>query len=216
MTTRLTKNPRRKKAVRTYSSPLREEQAEQTRLRIMQAYGDEICQGDQGEITMRQVAERAKVAVPTLYRNFTSIDELSDAYWAWFEPKLGAFADIAEADDLPGFTAGLFERFSAFASQLKALNESRAGRRTRNRSVPRRNQIFRQKLAPVVKGMSEREALGATAVCKVLSSGFVWQILTEEWGLDGKEAGQAVAWAMRTLIQTLRQNPKTKLAPQSS
>src|SRR5438045_1736251 len=96
-----TKRPPPRRRVRRYASPLRAEQAEQTRLRIIQAYGDEVCSGDDSDITVQQVAARARVSVPTLYRNFASLEVLGDAYWSWVEPQLGAFEAIKGPDDLP-------------------------------------------------------------------------------------------------------------------
>jgi AcrR family transcriptional regulator len=77
---------------RAYRSPLRVEQAEQTRVRILQAFGDEVCRCGNGDVTLRQVAARAGVSAPTLYRNFSSLDELADAFWAWVEPQIGDIA----------------------------------------------------------------------------------------------------------------------------
>src|SRR5262245_6939503 len=88
---------------RAYRSPLRAEQAEQTRVRILQAFGDEVCSCGNGDVTLRQVAARAGVSAPTLYRNFSSLDELADAYWAWMEPKFGDIAKVERPDDLPPF-----------------------------------------------------------------------------------------------------------------
>jgi AcrR family transcriptional regulator len=197
----------RRNGARAYVSPLRAEQAAQTRLRIIQAYGDEVCSGGSDDVTVQQVAARAGVSVPTLYRNFPSLDTLGDAYWAWVEPQLGTFANIEGADDLPPFTERLFEQFAEHPSLIQAMLVSRSGRRLRDRSVHRRNQVFQHALAPLTRRMPERDARAVTAICKVLSSGHVWQLMRKDWGLDGPEAGRAVAWAMRVLIDALRKNP---------
>lgn len=198
---------RRPKRARTYVSPLRAEQAEQTRLRIIQAYGDEICNGASDDVTVQQVAARAGVSVPTLYRNFPSLDILGDAYWNWVEPQLATFATIDSADDLPTFTEHLFAQLAERPSLIKAMLETPSGRRLRDRSVRRRNEAFQRALAPLTKRMPERDALAVTAICKVLSSGYVLHLLNTDWGLDGQEAGRAAAWAMRVVIDALRKNP---------
>ena len=207
-TQRHTKRYRRRKGVRAYASPLRAEQAEQTRLRIIQAYGDEVCSGDGGDLTVQQVAARAGVSVPTLYRNFASLDALGDAYWAWVEPQIGAFDAIKGADDLPPFAEGVFRKFAEREPLIRAMLLTSAGRRLRDRSVHRRNREFQRALAPLTSRMPEREARAVTAVCKVLSSGHVWLLMHQDWGLDGAEAGRAVAWAMRVVVQALRKDPK--------
>jgi AcrR family transcriptional regulator len=204
--TNVNSNGRRQRA-RAYVSPLRAEQAEQTRLRIIQAYGDEVCSGASDDVTVQQVAARAGVSVPTLYRNFPSLDVLGDAYWAWVEPQLGTFAKIESADDLPLFAERLFGRFAERPALIQAMLESRSGRRLRDRGVHRRNQVFQRALAPLTRRMPERDALAVTAILKILSSGYVWHLMRNDWGLDGPEAGRAVAWAMSVLIETVRRNP---------
>ncbi len=193
--------------VRTYASPLRVEQAEQTRRRILQAYGEEICSGEDREITVRQVAARAGVSVPTLYRNFASLEALGEAYWSWIEPQFGALAGIESADDVPLYTERLFTRFADLAPLMRVLMTTRSGRQLRARTVQQRNRAAQQALAPLTQGMSERDALAVTAMCKAISSGAVWQILHDDWGLSGPEAGRAAAWALRTLISSLRTDP---------
>lgn len=202
-----TKSAHTRKRARVYTSPLRAEQAEQTRLRIVQAYGDEICACENGDVTVQQVAARAGVSVPTLYRNFTNLDELGDAFWAWIEPQFGVLAEVKTADDLPAFVEGLHRQFGARAPLIRAMALTAPGRRLRMRTLPRRNQMVQNVLAPLTKQMQERDARAVAAVCKVLGSGQVWQMMHEEWGLDSEETARAAAWAVRALIDSLRKNP---------
>src|SRR4051812_30877371 len=128
-TTRNTKKSGARKAARSYESPLRAEQAEQTRLRIIKAYGDEVCSLDEGgEVTIRQIAARAGVSVPTLYRNFASVDELGDAFWAWFEPQIVPAGIVEGPDDLPPFAEGLFKHFAQMGPLIRAMGLTASGR----------------------------------------------------------------------------------------
>src|SRR5215831_9220568 len=102
ITQRNTNGGRGRTKGRAYRSPLRVEQAEQTRIRILQAFGDEVCSAGNGDVTLRQVAARAGVSAPTLYRNFSSLDELADAFWEWVEPKFGLFAP-ERPEDVPPY-----------------------------------------------------------------------------------------------------------------
>jgi hypothetical protein len=34
-----------------------------------------------------------------------------------------------------------------------------------------------------------------------------WQAMRDQWELEGEEAGQAAAWAVRVLTDELRRNP---------
>jgi AcrR family transcriptional regulator len=197
---------RPRKAGRAYASPLRAEQAAETRRRIVQAYGDEVCSLEDGDVTVQNVAARAGVSVPTVYRNFASLDVLGDAFWDSVETQFGSLDTIKSADDLGPYTERLFKQFEG-APVLRAMLWTRAGRRLRNRTVHRRNETFLRALAPLTKRMPEREARAVTAMIKVISSGHVWELLHGDWGLSGGEAGQAASWALGALVEALRKDP---------
>jgi len=55
---------------RRYSSPLRQQQAAQTRGRILEAAGALFAADGYGRTTIRAIAERARVAVDTVYATF--------------------------------------------------------------------------------------------------------------------------------------------------
>src|SRR5687768_6052524 len=76
-------------SARAYSSTLRAEQAEQTRERIVQAAVDLLSAGDAGDLSMNDVAARAGVSVRTVYRNFSTRDELLDGVVGWIGDRLG-------------------------------------------------------------------------------------------------------------------------------
>ena len=201
-----TNSRRPRRSARSYASPLRAEQAAETRRRIIQAYGDEVCGLTDGELTVQNVAARAGVSVPTVYRNFASLDVLGDAFWDTMESQLGSLDAIKSADDLAPYTERLFKLFEGLPV-LRAMLWTRAGRRLRNRTVRRRNETFARVLAPLTRRMPEREARAVTAMLKVISSGHTWDLLHSDWGLSGAEAGQAASWALGTLVDALRKNP---------
>ena len=73
---------------RPYESPLRAEQLEQTRLRILEATADVLADDEVEEVTVPLVAMRARVAVRTVYRHFPTKDALFDAFGEWAEENL--------------------------------------------------------------------------------------------------------------------------------
>ena len=81
-------------AVATYDSPLRREQAEQTRSRIVGAALDLIVGGVAG-LTMHEVAKAAGVALRTVFRHFPTRDDLLDAVWQALQTRMGHTPDLA-------------------------------------------------------------------------------------------------------------------------
>ena len=55
---------------RSYSSAVREENAAQTRVRILEAAGDLFASNGYAGTTIREIADRANVAVDTVYAVF--------------------------------------------------------------------------------------------------------------------------------------------------
>ncbi len=73
---------------RPYESPLRAEQLEQTRLRILEAMADALADEEVEEVTVPLVAMRARVSVRTVYRHFPTKEALFDAFGEWAEEHL--------------------------------------------------------------------------------------------------------------------------------
>ena len=59
----------------------------------------------------------------------------------------------------------------------------------------------------VTSGLSPAERRRVLAVIYLLVSAPAWQAMREQWNLEGDEAGQAAAWAVRVLTDELRRNP---------
>lgn len=68
--------------VRSYSSPLRAEQAAATRLRVLDAAIDLLHEADSGDVAIPDVAERAGVSVRTAYRVFPTSEDLLEGVLA--------------------------------------------------------------------------------------------------------------------------------------
>ena len=73
---------------RPYDSPLRSEQMEQTRLRILEATADVLADEEAEEVTVPLVAMRARVSIRTVYRHFPTKEALFDAFGEWAEDHL--------------------------------------------------------------------------------------------------------------------------------
>lgn len=68
-----------KTRIRTYVSPLRADQVEHTRERLLDALQARLRAGDR-TLAYASIAREAKVSLPTLYRHFPSRNELFEAF----------------------------------------------------------------------------------------------------------------------------------------
>jgi len=105
---------------RRYDSPVRREQAAETRQRIVAA-GAALAHAhttwDWRELTFRAVAEQAGVSERTVYRHFASQRELHDAVMARLGEEAGVSYDAIALRDLPRVTARVFQSLPSFRAR---------------------------------------------------------------------------------------------------
>jgi AcrR family transcriptional regulator len=194
---------------RVYTSPLREEQMQQTRRRILEAvtelFGDPAAE----EVTIPAVARAARVSLRTVYRYFATREALIDAWAEWVDEnlriQLHSYPD--DADRLPEFTRDLYQSYDESEALVKAMLGATAARAVRVRTRRRRQSAFREAMDGVLDGLAPQERARALAAVYLLVSAPAWQAMKDQWGLDGEEAGKAAAWAVGVLLDELRRNP---------
>src|SRR5438270_6880623 len=102
-----------KAETRAYTSPLRVEQQEATRQRLLEAVLAELREHELDEISFTAVARRANVAERTVFRHFATKEALLDAFWRWWieERFQVPIDDAVSPDDLPRLMHRLYEAY---------------------------------------------------------------------------------------------------------
>ena len=203
--TRQPKNATRK---RRYQSTLRDEQAEFTRSRILEAAAEQIIDRSAGQFSVERVAQRAGVAPRTIYHHFPNREALLIALDAWVESRFntGATALPTDAAGLPGMIETVFSSFDENESFVRAQLLSGAGQEVRSLIRAQRRQALEALIKSLPAELSDAQARDATALVHHLISSETWRALKDESGLSGKEAGRAVAWALRALLSALERS----------
>jgi AcrR family transcriptional regulator len=194
---------------RPYESPLRAEQMEQTRLRILRAVTEVLADPTTEEVTIPLVARHARVSLRTVYRHFPTREALFDAWAEWVDESLQIHLHSypEEAERLPEFVLELYRAYDESEPVVKAMLNSRAARTVRERTRRMRQRQFERAMSELTDGLEPKERLRALGVVYLLVSAPAWQAMRDQWGLDGEEAGKASAWAVRVLTDELRRNP---------
>jgi AcrR family transcriptional regulator len=197
------------KGARAYESPLRLEQVEQTRLRILEAVTDLVADPTTGEVTIPLVARRARVSLRTVYRHFPTRDGLFDAWGDWVEQSLDLRLHTypETVDELAQFATSLYRSYEQNEVLIRAMLNSKAARGARERTRRRRKRSFERAMRELTAGLEPAERARVVAVVYLLVSAPAWQAMRDQWGLDGVQAGTAAAWAVRVLVDELRRNP---------
>ncbi len=200
----------RKRAAKT-QRPLRAEQLAVTRRLLLEALLAEIAEKDVEDLQIADVAARAGIAVRTVYRHFPTKEALLDAFWEWWiGERFGVPDDQAvRLDTFPEYLRKIYAAFDRTETVMRAFIYSRAGRELRDRTRHRRTKMIDDTLAEAVAALPTEDRVRVLAVFQTLFSVTTWDTLRHFRGLSGEQAGDAVAWAARVLLEELRRDPKT-------
>lgn len=194
-------------AIATYDSPLRREQAEQTRSRIVGA-ALELMVGGVAGLTMQEVAKAAGVALRTVFRHFPTRDDLLDAVWQAMQVRMGETPDLATLDELTRFVPELFGRYAAMEEQIRGAMFAQTFVSSRQRLGSDRARNIRRAVGAQFTGGDERSRAMAASAAYTLTVPLVSIVLKEAFGLSSPEAARACAWAIRTLAAAYAENPE--------
>lgn len=186
---------------------LRQRQKDMTRDLVLQALASILEEGEMLSFTMQQVADRAGISLRSLYRYFPTRETLVEAMYDWVDLHLQMPDPTivpSTIDELPAMAekaANLFNKqprlVRAGVIALLTMKLQPKGREKRNKAL--------EKLAnQVTLALPRAESRRAFAVFRHLFGAQAWLSMRDQAGLDGEEAGKAVAWALQTLIEDLK------------
>ena len=192
---------------RSYESPLRAEQRERTRARILEMAIELLADEGLEELKIPPLAQKAGVSVRTVYVHYPTKDALLEAIAELLDERVGAITFPKRADDLPAFTAGVFEGFDRDEKVFTAAARTKPGREVSARRRGKRVEDLEAALATELSGLdplARRQALAAMYVVFGVTS---WRAMKDYFGLTGPQAGEAAAWAIGAMLRELRRNP---------
>jgi AcrR family transcriptional regulator len=187
---------------------LRQRQSELTRDLILRTVAELVEEGGAGHVAVPEVARRSGVSLRTVYRYFPTRDDLLAAAGEWIADRFLDPSLPERVDELSANYAGNAARFDEHEQLFRAMALTSAGRSIRSTRREQRLEKLRDALHEVTAGLPAAEARRAFAVFAYLNNMLAWVTMRDEAGLDGKESGAAVAWAMDVLIEDLRRRQR--------
>jgi AcrR family transcriptional regulator len=179
------------------ASPLRRDQANAVRDRILQATIDVIESG--GEPNMRAVAQVAEISERTIYRYFASLDELQSAVVPILRER--ASAPMAECiEELPDYIRRLFTTFDQNAQLARAL--TRAAWVPTNVSRSENLRALRKLIDAAYPKASKADRESSAVSLRVLLSASGWAYLSD-CGFDLEASIRHVQWMAKTVTDKL-------------
>jgi len=183
---------------RTYDSPIRRQRAEETRERIVAA-GCRLLQGssvrDWQALTIRGVADAARVNERTVYRYFGNERGLRDTVMHRLEQQAGIELEGMRLDDVADMTARLFAHISTYPLRPKPALDSTLS----DANLRQRHALFAA-LDEEAGQWPEPDRHAVAALLDVLWSVATYERLASDWDMEPGEATRAVTWLIE-LVQ---------------
>ena len=196
----------KEKAGRSYSSPLRVEQAAATRDRIIDAAIALLQDSDLGAFGMQDVADHAGVAVRTVYRAFPTKDDLIAGVLAALKERFEAAAGTppTTAEELQASVGASVRAVFELEPLYRALFATSAGRELHARTSSQRQVVIEQSFAEELAGLSESQVEQFAALVHLVTSSRGVMFLKDYAGLDVESSTAALSWALAALVAAIR------------
>jgi AcrR family transcriptional regulator len=189
---------------------LREQQAETARQQILGGVAALLEESSVDAVTMPRVAELSGVSLRTLYRYYPTRERLLEAAGRWIGSELLGQGYPQTLDEVADSFEDGCRQFDRHPGLVRALALSELGREVRGYRRGERLAAIRAALHKEVGDLPEEELRRAEAVLAYLHNMLAYTTLREEQGLQGDEIGKALGWAIRTLVDDLRRQQRTR------
>lgn len=189
-----------------YVSKLRTRQKEQTGQLILEAVADILAGAGLEAVTIAEVARVAEVTERTVYRHFSTREQLLKAFWSWqLEGAGGARVTAPETvESLLETVQRLFTSLDANEGVIRAMLSTREGREIREPTNQARYAHMQSFVQSVLPHLPEHERDSLAAGIVVVSSVMSWMFMRDHCGFDGARAGEAAAHAVRLMLEAAR------------
>lgn len=193
---------------RSYSSPLRAQQAAETRDRILAGLAQTMADGI-AEVSMPAIAQAAGVSVATVYRHFPTKRAIFEALPGYFARLVGMERPTlpASQEEFEDMIRELFVMYERLSDVARAAMDSQLGTEARRAQMPRRLKDLGEAIAIIAPDLPSeaRERVGRVVLVLTASGA---QRMLRLASQSPEAAADDVIWAMRTLIDTERAKHK--------
>jgi AcrR family transcriptional regulator len=188
-------------AGREYHSQLREQNAEQTRDRILEGTL-RLMAGGLAAISVPAIAREAGVSVPTVYRHFGTKGALLSALYPYVARRTGldAVPDPTSLDELRGGIRAYFERLDALEDLARAAYASPIADEVRHATMRRRVERIRRLADSVKPRLPKVHRDRITRLLVVLTSSSALRMWRDHLGASVEDASDDIDWVVRAAI----------------
>ena len=194
-------------AAREYRSELRARQADETRVRILEATLTVMARGV-ASVSIPAVASEAGVSVPTVYRHFGTKQDLLAAVYLYVVRRAapGDFAPPRSLDELRDGVRTMFESIDSADDLARAAMASPAAAEARRMGMPARLEIYRRLADAIAPNVAQPDRARIARVLTILISSAALRLWRDHLGSSVEEAANDIDWVIRAAISASTRN----------
>lgn len=180
---------------------LRAEQAEQTRVRILEATLRVMARGV-ASVSVPAVAREAGVSVPTVYRYFGTKSDLLAAVYLYVAQRTapGDLVPPRSLDELRDGVSSIFERLDSADDLARAAMASPAAAEARRMGMPARLEVNRRLADSIAPMLAQSYRDRIARVLTILVSGSALRLWRDHLGSSVEQAADDIDWVIRAAI----------------
>ena len=191
---------------RGYRSQLRQEQAEETRARILDATMRVMATG-LASLSIPAVAREAGVSVPTIYRHFGTKRDLLAAVYPHAAHRAGmdAIPDPRSLDELRPMIRAVLERLDALDDVSRAAMASPAASEVRHATMASRYERIQRLADSIEPKLPKADRDRLTRLMTVITASASVRMWRDHLGLSVDEVADEIDWIVRAAILAVQE-----------
>lgn len=179
-----------------------------TREAILEATADQVVERGPLDFSIPDIAKRAGVSHRTVYNYFADRQALLREFTEWLSAQFaskGGYNSISALEQMPDAIRVNFRLFGEMGDLYRAFakvdsSENDIYREDRKR----RTEMFLTLAREEFTHLSDERVVQVMMLLRSMGSSRFWYSLTVERGLTSDEAGDVAAWAIKSLLETVK------------
>ena len=192
-------------ATRPYRSKLRARHAGDTRSAILDAAVRVAARGI-ATLTIPDIADEAGISVPTIYRHFSTKQQLLDELYPHLERRAGRGALVVPTtiEELRAGLLRILEQLDSFDDLARAAMASPAAEEARARSMPRRIGLVRAMVDTIEPPLGVESKERVTRLLVVLTSSTSLRTWRDHLAVGAEQVASEIESVVRAVIEAER------------
>jgi AcrR family transcriptional regulator len=185
---------------------LRDQHQQLTRQLIFRALIDVVNEEGVHAFTVQRVADQAGVSHRTVYRHFPTRQAMLDGFGEWSE-EYNARHGLGLPDTVEAIQAhikAIFQSFDRDKDSVRAIVQIRLLTGMEEQTRRQRTGWMRELLGKMAPNLPSAEIDRATYAIRGMVTASNWYQMKLDFGIDGKESGDAVAYAVELILADLK------------